>query len=44
MRYISEKYDTKNKQLKHYPKINPRVARQRDRHWKDRDGLDTIPH
>ena len=43
MRFLEEKYDQKNKQLKFYPKTNKRMATQRDRYWKDLDGHDNIP-
>ena len=42
MRYIEDKYDSKCGQLRYYPKVNSRVATQKGRFWKDRDGFETI--
>jgi len=42
MRYIDEKYDSKNKQLKFYPKVNISKATQKGKFWKDNDGFDQI--
>ena len=38
LRFLQEKYDNKNKQLKFYPKLNKRMATQKNRYWKDVDG------
>ena len=42
MKFLEEKYDQKNKQLMFYPKINKRLATQKNRHWKDLDGFDNV--
>lgn len=42
LRFISDKFDSKSGQLKYYPKINTRMASQKGRFWKDRDGLEAI--
>lgn len=42
MRFLDEKYDEKNGQLKFYPKTNKRIAAQKDRNWKDIDGFDNV--
>lgn len=42
MRYIEERYDSKCGQLRYYPKVNSRLATQKGRFWKDRDGFDAI--
>ena len=38
LRFLSEKYDNKAKQLNFYPKLNKRMATQKNRYWKDVDG------
>jgi hypothetical protein len=42
MRYIEERYDSKCGQIRYYPKLNSRLATQKGRFWKDRDGLEAI--
>lgn len=44
MRYIEERYDSKCGQLRFYPKVNTRLATQKGRFWKDRDGFEAIEH
>jgi hypothetical protein len=43
LRFLEDKYDSRNKQLKYYPKINKRLATQKNRNWKDVDGFDQVP-
>lgn len=42
MRFIEEKYDSKNRQLKFYPQINTRKSTQERRYWKDVDGFEVV--
>jgi len=42
MKFIEDKYDSKNGQLKFYPKVNQSQSTQPGRYWKDKDGFEVI--
>jgi len=42
LRFIEEKYDSRNQQLKFYPKIISKKCTQKGRFWKDVDGFEII--
>ena len=43
LRFLEDKYDSKNGQLKFYPKIQSRKATQKYKYWKDADGFEKVP-
>jgi hypothetical protein len=43
LKFLEEKYDSRCGQLKFYPKLNRRKATQKDRCWKDIDGMEIVP-
>jgi hypothetical protein len=42
LRFIEDRFDSKSGQLRYYPKVNSRLATQKGRFWKDRDGFEAI--